>query len=130
MAKRKRKAKRLPTKATPVESAKELRKKYPEKLIDAYVNLTKSKELKTDKDFEYYGWTDKAYAKYKKEAIKYLGSKSEEPLESGRLIVLLYKATEDLRDVKNVKEKKTKKKGKAKNSYNQGSGLAGCLRLE
>lgn len=107
MAKRR---KRLPTKATPVESPQELRKKYPEKLIDVYIKLMKTKKN---------GWSDKDYAAYKKESIKYLGSKSEERLECGRLIVLLYKATEDLHNVKKIKQTKKKAKKQTKNGVSK-----------
>ena len=54
------------------------------------------------------GWkSDYLYKKYLQEAHKYLGKKQKDRSESGKLIVLLSRATSDLRDVKEKKEKET-----------------------
>lgn len=106
MAKRKRRSRISKTKLVPVETPTEQRKKFPKELLNAYLNLDKTKVLGSDYDFEYYEWTEEAYELYGAEAKKYLGDKAEDPIESGKLIVHLSRATMDMRDGKKEKTKK------------------------
>lgn len=109
--KRRRKQRRLARiKLVPVETYTEQRKKFPKGLINTFINLDKTKVKGTKFDFKYYEWTKKAYKLYEIEAKKYLGKDFEDKLESGRLIVLLTKATADLRNVKQQKSSKKKEK--------------------
>jgi len=115
MAKKRRRKRRasfdkIRTKTVPIiESREELRKAFPKELIKAFLNLDKTAVLTKEDGIEYYAWTDEAHELYLEEAKKYLGNKADDPIESGRLVVLLSKATMDLRDVKTKKEKQTKK---------------------
>jgi hypothetical protein len=119
MAKKKRKRRRRrrkiygvsPTK-TPmvVETKAEQRAKFPKKLLDAFLNLDKTAVLTKEYGIEFYDWTEEAHELYEIEARKYLGDKADDRIESGRLIVLLSKATMDIRDGKKKKEKKKTKK--------------------
>jgi len=98
MAKKKRR-KRKPRiskgKLVPIESPQEQRKKLPKELIDAYLAVKES------------GWEDEdLYQLYKIEADKYLGKVADDRLESGRLVVVLAKATMDLYNGKAKKEEK------------------------
>ena len=71
------------------------------------------KELKTTIILKNSGFADAEYAKYAKLAIKFLGNRTSDPIEHGKLTVRLTRATYDLVDKKHEKEEKIKKtKGK------------------
>jgi len=90
--KRKRRSRLAKVKLVPVETPTEQRKKFPDKLIKAFVSVV------------LYNWeNDKAYKKYTKEVKKYLCDQADDRIENGKLIVQLTKATMDL-----VNEKKKK----------------------
>ena len=55
-----------------IEAPVEQRKKFPKKLINAYLNLEKIQ------------WTEEAYAFYAEEAKKYLGDNINDRIASGR----------------------------------------------
>lgn len=105
--KRKRRKKReykiRSTHLAPIISPEKQREKFPKKLIDTFLNLNKT-SIK-DYNTKTYNWTDKAYDFYMIEAKKYLGEKSNNRTECGKLIVLLSKATMDLRYGEKKKEK-------------------------
>lgn len=110
MAKKKRKRRKRTSKiksisVPEIENKSEERKKFPKELINAFINMCKSKTKIRDYGIEYYSWTDKSYKKFKAEADKFLGKNASDPLENGKLVVLLSKATMDLRDVKKEKKK-------------------------
>lgn len=92
------------------ETCAEQRKKFPKKLINSFVNLSENKVLGTLYDFEYYEWSEEAYELYRIEVKKYLGKLADDPIESGRLVVELSRATMDLRDGQKKKTKKEKTK--------------------
>ena len=121
MAKKKRKRRKrvafdkIRTKDIPVvESREEQRKKFPKELINAFLNLDKTAILIKEYGIEFYDWTEEAHELYQIEAEKYLGDKADDPIESGRLVVLLTKATMDIRDGKKKKTKKEKQTKKSK----------------
>lgn len=95
-----------------VKSKVEQRKKFPKKLIKTFIDLDRTSVLVKKYGIEFYEWTKKAYKLYITEAEKYLGKKKlEDKIESGKLVVLLAKATMDIRDEQNKakKEKQIKK---------------------
>jgi hypothetical protein len=113
MAKKRRRRKsklRITTKnLKPVESKEEQLKKFPKKLVKAFLNLDKTAVLVKEYGIKFYDWTEKAYDLYTEEAIKYLGkNKAKDPIESGKLIVLLSRATMDVCNGKKTKKKKEK----------------------
>lgn len=91
-----------------INRAKE-REKFPKALVDAFLNLDKTSVKIKECGVKHMAWTNKAYKEYRIEAEKYLGSKAKDAIESSKLVVLLARATMDLRDVKKKKEKQTKK---------------------
>jgi hypothetical protein len=107
---RKRKSRTSKIKLVKVETLAEQRKKLPKELIDAFINLDKTKVRGTEFDFEYYEWTEGAYKLYEIEAKKYLGENAEDRIESGKLIVALTRATMGIRDGKQQKSSKEKEK--------------------
>ena len=82
----------------PAETPEMMRKKFPEKLIQAFVNVVVS------------NWDDKMYKKYTKQAKAFLGEKFEDKIDSGRLVVRLSRASSDLIDEIKKKRKKLPKK--------------------
>lgn len=112
-------------KGAEVETPAQMREKFPKELVDAYMNLhhTRQKVIDKKEKYEYYEWTEEAYEAYKQQAIKYLGeAKQSDPIESGKLVVHLARATMDLREdryneqTKKKKAKKVKKKRTKKTS--------------
>lgn len=92
---RKRRARLPKTTAKEPETPAQQRKKLPKSLVDAYLNLDKTKVKVKEFGFTHYAWTDEAYEAYVKEVKKYLGDKAEDRIESGKLIVMLCRATAD-----------------------------------
>lgn len=115
--KRKRRAPRISKSVSlkDVETPEEQRKKFPKKLLAAFINLGETKVRGTMYDFEYYEWSEEAYELYRIEAKKYLGGLINDPIESGRLVVRLSKATMDLHDEQKKKTKKEKANQSEKN---------------
>lgn len=104
--KRRKRRSRLP-KATnhEPETHAEQRKKFPEALVKSFLAIANN------------GWEDeKLYEKFVKEKKKYLGKLYEDKIEQGKLVVLLSRATMDLREQKPTKKTKVvrKKRGKKK----------------
>lgn len=93
LKKRKRKPKYNKS-SIPVETKKQMRAKLPAKLIKAFIRVKET-------DFE----DAKVYSVYAKLSKEYLGDKASDKIESGRLVVLLTKATMDIFD----KKKKARK---------------------
>lgn len=81
-------------------SKKEERKKFPKKLIEAYLAVRDNWE------------NDELYLKYQEETKKYLGDKWGDRLEDSRLVVLLHVVTADLHNGKKEKNKKEADKNK------------------
>lgn len=104
--KRKRRTARIKASSVPVETPAKQRESLPPSLVKAFVAVSSNR------------WQDeRLYNKYKKEALKYLGKeKLEDPIESGRLVVKLAKATMDIVEKKpyetKAKKKATRKKTK------------------
>lgn len=97
MARRKRRNKIAKIKAQEPVSKEEERKAFPKSLIKSFIEISND------------GWNDEnLYQDYLDQAHKYLGKKRKDKVESGKLIVLLSRATSDLRDVKKQKTKKEK----------------------
>ena len=86
-------------KAEEPKTNSEERKAFPKELIDAYLKISKAK------------WEDDdLYELYRKQVIKYLGEeKAKDRIESGKVTVLLCRATSDLRDEQTQSKKKKKK---------------------
>lgn len=92
MAKRKRRKRKSRYKGTPIsannlapdETPKKMREKFPEKLIDTFVAVVKA------------DWSDTAYKKYVRQAKAFLGTKWNDKIDQGRLVVQLSRATSDL----------------------------------
>lgn len=94
--KRRKRKSRLPkTSLKEPETPTQQRKKFPKALVNAYLNLDKTKVKVKELGIEHYAWTDEAYEAYAAEARKYLGDKADDSIESGKLIVLLHRATAD-----------------------------------
>jgi len=102
MAKKKKRKKRKPrynksisTKGAlvPVETPEEMRKEFPQDLIDTYLEVLAT-------DFE----NEKVYKKWNKLAKKFLGDKADDPIEDGKLVVRLTRATMDIRPAKRCKD--------------------------
>lgn len=103
--KKRKRARRIKASAVVVETPAQQRKSLPGPLVKAFVAISGDR------------WEDETlYKKYKKEALKYLGKeKAEDPIESGRLVVRLTKATLDIVEKKpNETQAKTKKKATRK----------------
>jgi len=86
------------------ETNEQQRKKFPEALVKTFVAISNN------------GWEDeKLYQKFVQEEKKYLGKLYEDKIEQGKLVVLLARATMDLRE-KPTKRTKVirKKRGKKK----------------
>lgn len=81
------------------ETCEDLRKEFPQKLVDLFVQMH-------DSNYD----DEKIYNKYKKESNIFLKNLSEDKIEQSKLIVRLTKATFDLvkKEAKNEKEKKKK----------------------
>ena len=94
MAKRKRRYNRIAKiKAQEPITKSEERKAFPKSLVTAFIAISKNK------------WNDESlYKKYVAKARDYLGDKYSDKIESGKLIVLLSRATSDLRNVKTKKK--------------------------
>ena len=113
MAKKKKRRKKREykirsTHLAPVISPEEQRKKFPKELLKVFLDLGRTSIKVKESGVQYDMWTDKAYDLYMTEAKKYLGEKINDRTECGKLIVLLSKATMDLRYGKTKKEKKEK----------------------
>lgn len=126
----KRRKRRIPvTKAVDPETCKEQREKFPKELVNAFIKLDKTAKLISENGIIHYAWTDRAYKQYAAEAIKYLGkTDAADPILTGRLVVLLSKATFDIReeiirqrDEKNVTNKKKAKKKASKKTRRKSS---------
>jgi hypothetical protein len=74
------------------ESYEEMRKKFPEALVKAFVKVCSNWE------------NENLYEEYIKQRDEYLG-KSADRLEQGKLIVFLTRATMDIRDAKEKTQK-------------------------
>ena len=97
--KRRRRTSRVSAAKVPVETPAEKRKKFPEELVEAFVAISMVH------------WeSDELYEKYKEEATKFLGeTKIKDPIESGRLVVNLARATMDNEELRKAKEKRHEK---------------------
>lgn len=103
--KKRKRTKRIKASAVVIETPAQQRESLPGSLVKAFVAVSSDR------------WENETlYNKYKKEALKYLGKeKIEDPIESGRLVVRLAKATSDIVEKKiNETQAKTKKKATRK----------------
>lgn len=96
---RKRKNKIINTKVSNLSTInrEEERKKFPKKLVEAFLNLNRTKIKVKENGIKYDTWTDEAYELYNIEARKYLGAKADDNIENSKLVVLLSRATMDVR---------------------------------
>ena len=105
MAKKKRRKRRpriAPGSSNEPATPEERRKKFPKALVEAFIAVSNDR------------WEDEdLYQVYVEHAQKYLGKKKfADRIESGRLIVLLARATMDIREKKKTtKSKVVTKKG-------------------
>lgn len=82
------------------QTPEQMRSKFPKDLVAAFIKVS-------DAD-----WNEKDYKPYRKLADKFLGDASKDPIDCGRLVVNLARATMDIREKEKNRVQKQKKKTK------------------